>query len=128
MNAQGLCTNPEKMPYLCIIGTHDFDELRAECMRLEEARDAVARIDDRLAHEWNPLDTSCERFEALRERIEQEEFARIQVGSTSAANPVIAEAEADYDPKQRASLTESLEFCGCKCFRSLSEARGFWFA
>ena len=130
LEQQRLCAaGPEKMPYLCVIGTQDFDELRAELSQLEVFRDCVSRVEDRLANEWDPFNTSCEQFSALRSRIEQEEFSKTQLGPTPASSPVIAEAEAaELDPRQSSSLTEWFEYCGCKCFRALSSSRGFWFA
>jgi hypothetical protein len=130
-NSQALCAaGPDKMPYLCVIGTQDFDELRAEVESLYEQRDYLSRIEDRLANEWDPLNPSCEQFSALRERIEQEEFGREQASTldTPAASPIIAEVGASLDPRQKASLTEWFEYCGCRCFRALSGLRGFWFA
>lgn len=130
--AQGLCECPDKMPYLCVVGTHDFDELRCELMRLEEGRAVLERVSERIATEWdntyNPFAPCVETFPQFVSRVEQEEFDKIQVGSTPAASPVIAEAESDYDARQIVSQTECLEFCGCKCYRSLNEQRGFWFA
>lgn len=129
--AQTGVTPHDKMPYLCVIGTHDFDELSEELVRMDVFREYKERVNRRVADEWNPFDEPSSpdnHFETFRERIEQEEFDNIQVGSTPSASPVIAEAEAALDPRQRASMTECLEFCGCKCFRSLNEQRGFWFA
>lgn len=118
-----------KMPHLCVIGTHDFDELLGEVTRLELARELFERVNERVAVEWNPLASDYEHLDDFRDRVEQEEFASIQGdGSTPASSPAVAEAEASLDPRQRASMTEYFEFCGCKCFRALCEPRGFWFA
>lgn len=128
VQAQELCTNANKMPYLCVIGTHDFDELFEECKRHVIATKFRERVDERIAYEWNPFNTSNVDFEEFRERVEQEEFDKMKVGSEPSGSPLVAEAEAAMDLRQRAPQTEHFEFCGCKCFRSLCDARGFWFA
>jgi hypothetical protein len=127
--AQSLSVTPEKMPYLCVVGTFDFDELKAEILRTMEWHHYHQRVCERLANEWDPFNTSDKHFDAFKERIEQEEFGReIVTNETPATSPVLAEAEAGLDPRQQRSLTDFFEYCGCKCFRSLDQPRGFWFA
>lgn len=131
VTAQGLSVTPDKMPYLCVVGAFDFDELRAECLQLYRYMDYRQRVDARLA-EWDPCKSFINgtTFEQFRERVEQEEFSTECVATHIPQTPIEAEAETflALDPKQRASLTENLEYCGCKCFRSLDQPRGFWFA
>jgi hypothetical protein len=77
---------PNKMPYLCVLGAFDFDELGQEILTQFEA--AKQDVFDQPEHDPDP----------------------------------------GYDERQLGSLTATLEYCGCRCFRALCIARGFFFA
>jgi len=74
---------PNKMPYLCVLGAFDFDELKQEILS--------AQFEAATPDEDNP-------------------------------DPGM------FDERQLGSLTSTLEYCGCRCFRALCIARGFFFA
>lgn len=128
-HAQDQFGEQPKMPYLCVVGSHDFDELKAELLKHTEFLAMHERIARRLSNDWDPFNTSCANFAQFKENVEQEEFTReLMENETAASSPLVAEAQAAMDPIQRKSLTDYFLYCGCHCFRSLNEPRGFWFA
>jgi len=117
-----------KMPYLCVVGTLDFDEPKGAQRLLDTFEHYKSCVDLRLANEWCATNDLNESFEAFRERVEQEEFWRVQDYEKHAESEGLVASSASLDSRQLASQTETLEFCGCRCFRALSVERGFYFA
>jgi len=116
-----------KMPYLCVVGTLDFDEMKAMTNRNAAFENYKSCVDRRVADEWCATREGKESFTEFRARIEEEEFWRVQdISVTKVLTEEIQKA--GLDPRQLVSQTETLTFCGCHCFRALSVERGFYFA
>jgi hypothetical protein len=127
--SQNCCSTPNKMPYLCVVGTLDFDEMKAMTTRNFAFEEYKSCVNHRIAMEWTATrEEENENFAQFRERIEQEEFWRVQADAVAVALAEDLQQTDNKDPRQLASRTETLTFCGCHCFRSLSVERGFYFA
>lgn len=119
----------DRMPFLCVVGYDDFAELMSAAQR-----DSSYSLPLNLPL---PGDPEAEKS-AGTGPINDPELDALQL--IPKINPAWVEAgkvlHCDIpglrptlpDDRQLASQTEWFEFCGCKCFRSLCNPRGFSFA
>lgn len=133
---QESCANPEKMPYLCIAGFADFDELNAEQgAKIMALADAWLAASSDPAKTWSPECTSSlPSFQNTPHdilRVNDTPHPDPQAQNNRHQHPELSQGPADVlglDNRQLESQTEWFEFCGCKVFRAMSQPRGFVFA